>query len=387
MDSRENLRRDEGLRAPEIANPQKFDTTIVFGQGPIKEVKLASELSDPEIEIWERFKSHPASIEEPDFYILPKDPGPLKRREMQHMGRFALKRLGRFNALAAGYALLVGQTNELIFSGGRTTTVALRKKFEKQFKESDPLSPTLSDEELARRVDQYIKYMARWPSEAELMADIVRRRYGRQYREKYGKGIEEALRIEDEATNTIENIVLIINKHPEVLGKRVGLLTSNHHVDRARILANTFDIESTGKDRIKAQDLLERRARARKRNKYSTLLEANLPEISRFTEGETRLMRGLSEPQFLEYWIGYVGKIENPSVLQHVLKKFQSEGWKNAMRVAFQKIGLDFDKFNETDLIKLSEEDPELYDEFRSKLVEFTYPKLRLILPGPAIKN
>ncbi len=358
----------EGSSAPEAEvkkNPEneyvpKYGKTLVFGQGPVKLLKIASELLPSEKEIWDKFKANPKDVEEPDFYVINKDPGPEKRKEWQKMGKFALKRLGRLNALAAGYALLEGYTSELIFSGGRTTSSFTKPA-----------------------VDSGIEI----PSEAELMEDIVIRRFGEAYMKKYKKDIRGAIKTEDKATNTLENVVLTRNEYPELSTDSVGLLTSNHQMDRARLIVNIFGMTSAQQDQIKAQELLNKRAIASKKFDYAKMVETEFPEIERFTEGEGRMIKGLTEPELLEYWIGYAGELKDPEVLQDVLKKFQDKKWQDAIKETFKKVDLDFAKVSETDLVKLAQENPVEFENLRSKIAEFTLPGKRKVLQGPAIKR
>ena len=165
---------------------EKFEKLIVFGQGPVKPVLLYEELTPDQNKEWEEFKKDPLHNKEPDFRVIEGDAylssfvdidkrpdlnteektklKELKRQEWQNMGRFALNRWGRENAIAAGLALFLGNTNKVIFSGGQTIPDWAKKSL-----------PT--------------ERLQNWPSEAKLMKDIIVRRFGNLYFQKYRKSI------------------------------------------------------------------------------------------------------------------------------------------------------------------------------------------------------
>jgi hypothetical protein len=173
--------------AQTISQPQsneelfKFDATIVFGQGPVRPILLPHEVSTDQAVSWENFKREPQKYNEPNFWLMQQPrylsqiakidmrtdiDGEAKVRlreekimEWQTLGWFALKQWGRQNALAAGCALYTGLTKEVILSGGRTKS--------KWARENIPASR-----------------LELWPSEAELMADIIIRYYGKLYEKR-----------------------------------------------------------------------------------------------------------------------------------------------------------------------------------------------------------
>src|SRR5581483_815194 len=186
----------------------RFDTIIVFGQGPVKEIKPKNKLTEEERGAWEKFKKNPRGTEDLDFYAV-ESKNPKDLEKYQHLGRFALKRLGRFNALAAGYALVRGQTRELILSGGHTqnkqTREAREPKLIEFYKENGQEKKiedyaNLSQAQKNLMLDDFAAKVVNWPSEAELMKDVIVRRYAEEYKKKFGRDISEVIKLEDRAT-------------------------------------------------------------------------------------------------------------------------------------------------------------------------------------------
>lgn len=346
----------------ETKRKPQFDAIIVFGQGPIRIIKLKSELSSEEEEIWKKFKSNPRRVEEPPFYAFDYTYiTPEERTKLQHTGRFAMRRMGKFNALAAGLALLEEETKELILSGGRT--------IDEKTKNDLGVHSDLKDEDL----DRELKYMARWPSEADLLEDIIVRKYGRHYKLKYGRNIQEAIRKEDHSTNTIENLFLTLDKYPDLWEKKIGLLSSGYHLRRILRIAQFLTLSSREEDEISAQGALEQRAlnvRAVKRG-YVDLLRTQFPELPNLVKKEIRWTRGLQDPQFIDYWLYAAGNVENPQILQRILDRvMKDKKWSPYVKEAFEKVGLDFKFWNRLDFESVARNDPELYDKFRNKLRE-----------------
>ncbi len=390
MDPREaNLVPKESPRSLEVEKPKRFDTIIVFGQGPVKEIKLATELTPQEKSQWDEFTRNPRGELDPDFYAIDRESLTEEQRaKLQRLARFTLKRLGRLNALAAGYALATGQTKEVILSGGHTINKDLREKKKDQFFQEqvtdNPEFVTLSEAEQDRKFEAYLA--DNWPSEAELMKDIIVRRFSDEYRRKYGKkaDIAKAIRLEDEATNTLENFAQTIDKNPDVFEKKIGLLGVNHHLRRILMLANRFTIDAQEADEISSQIELEERARKRAKGAYEKLLQTELPETVKLAKGELRWIRGLEDPQFITYWLGYVGEIKNPATVQRIIKRLSSPEWVQAIRSAFSQVGLDFSEFENEDLVELAKKAPDKFEEFRAKLVELTRPGKRVMPPEEA---
>ncbi len=113
---------DESFQNKEKKLP--FDTVIVFGQGPIKPILLPEQLTPAQYRKLDLYKSDRLKYKEPDFWLMENaanlqqirkidsladfTPAQKKRKkdalinEWQHKGWYALKRMGRQNALACG---------------------------------------------------------------------------------------------------------------------------------------------------------------------------------------------------------------------------------------------------------------------------------------------
>ncbi len=352
---------------PEAIKPQKkFETIIVFGQGPVKPVLLEDELTKNQKEEWENFKKDPLHGNEPNFRTLEKSASlpelnkirnntnlstqekqqliELKRQEWQRLGRLALNRWGRQNALAAGAALCSGITDEIILSGGKTMPDFVK---------------TLPPE----RVNN-------WPSEAGLMKDIIVRRFGNLYQEKYGTSIEQAIKIENSSTNTLENFAYTINNNPDLLAseKPIGLLATDFHIKRVALISRLFSVIETPEGKLSAQNNLKERAA--KHKKYMEILghmadENENQDLLNRISGEKRWTSGLEEPEWLRYWFGYIADVENPTVLQDVMNKLKNPDWVNKAHEAFTLVGLNFDNFRDIDLASLP---PSQYELLKNSL-------------------
>lgn len=385
---------------PEAEPQPRFDTIMVFGQGPVKEIKLLGKLSPQEREQWDKFvqdiRDKKYTEEDLNFYAIDgEDLSPEELQEFQHMGRFALKRLGRLNALAAGYALVTGQTRELILSGGHTQSDAVRSIMEEKYirslkekgeEEEIEKYSNSSDTQKKRVLDDYAAKDGNWPSEAELMKDVIWRRFSPEFRVKYlrehpevkkddpdldtkvKQEFDRVVKTEDEATNTLENFALTIDKNPDVFSKKVGLLSVNHHLRRILLLANRFTIDAAEADEVSSQIQLEKRANQRTKKAYEKLLRTELPETVKFGKDEKKWIAGLEDPQYVLYWLPYIAEIKDPGIVQRIIKRLNNSSWVSAIRDAFAKVNLDFQDLENEDLVELSKRDPKKYEEFRTKL-------------------
>src|SRR3989344_4640109 len=184
----------------EHLGPQKYEAVIVFGEGPVKRVIFSDELTPEQKQQWDESNKNPRAQKELNFRVVDyktrgltpdaKDREEL-RANLEQMGRFSYKRYGELNALAAGLVLYTGKTDRIILSGGRTTP------------------------------EDKIKQGLGFPSEAELMRDLIIKIYGRKmYERDYPENIpavafeeykktklKDCFIIEDSATNTIDNII------------------------------------------------------------------------------------------------------------------------------------------------------------------------------------
>lgn len=351
-------------QAPSETRPKKLvtveaqksvDLLIVLGQGPIKPL-LREEDLDPEMQkTWADFKTDPLHHTEPDFRVVEgaaylselesaADQAQIdaKLAQWQQLGRFGLNRWGRENALSAGYALVSGYTDKLLLSGGKTKPDWAKKK----------LSP---------------KRIENWPSEAQLMADIIRRRFGPMYQELYGKSIDLAMVTEDRSTNTLENFGNSMNSDQgqEILNGKIktGVLAADFHVPRGEDIACLFAPGADLDKGLSAQDVLVKRvAEAKNREVYKQILgwmsDANNPDL-RAREGlEMVFSKALHDPDLLTYWLGYIGIVEDPRVLQATVEQLNSDPLlKSQATDAFKLAGLDYNELAGSDLTQMPQAD------------------------------
>jgi hypothetical protein len=163
---------------PSLRPKEVLDVTIVFGQGPVKQL---SPLTKPEPDFfvierempsdvfdlaqqkyWERLQTIRHDPELSDQERTDK----LKQMllQWQHWGRFSLKSMGKQNAVAAGIALLTGMTKEVILTGGVTLPEWKLEEFRHLFLLENPLpdEPVIAEREKQFRF--FLKYFIRWPS-------------------------------------------------------------------------------------------------------------------------------------------------------------------------------------------------------------------------------
>jgi hypothetical protein len=360
----------------------KFDTTIVFGEGPVRPILLPHEVASDQAVAWENYKRDPQRFKEPNFWIMqqPRYLAQLtkidlmnitdeekavlreaKIMEWQKTGWFGLKQWGRQNALAAGCALYTGLTEKIVLSGGRTKS--------KWTRENIPQS----------RLDA-------WPSEAELMADIIERYYGKLYEKRYQRPIREVITIEDRATNTLENFAYTINKHPELLAenKRVGFLTAKHHLKRVSLLAQIFSIRHADESKLCAQDILCKQEVVSQIDTEEDILEEvrmfqKSQRIKELEQTEAQLIRGLLEPQYLTYWFGYLGDVKNPTVLREAMRRLNEPQWSEVARGVFQQLGLNMHEYTKNDICELASRDPNKYYLLVEGLKKLKRPEYRKV--------
>lgn len=215
------------------------------------------------------------------------------------------------------------------------------------------------------------------------MKDIIVRRFGDLYFKKFGRPIEEAIKIEDRSTNTLENFAYTINNNPYLIDeeKKIGLLGTDFHVRRIAVLANLFSVVETPEGRIPAQQELRKRAQQRVKTRYEEIIKymtdalAN-PDLQKRLAGEERWESGLIKPEYLTYWLGYIGLVESPQVLQRVIACLSNPQWIEAARKVFNSVGLDFDTISVLDLGELP---PKKLNEIREKLSVLKTPEYRIM--------
>jgi len=344
-DSERNL----GSRETSQEIGKSVDLLVVLGQGPVKPLILNSDLDSAMKQKWENFKIDPLHNTEPDFRVLEGKKYLLqleglnesqiqdKMIEWQKLGRFGLNRWGRQNALSAGFALFSGYTDRILLSGGKTI-------------------PSWGKEKLPpQRIDA-------WPSEAELMADIIKRRFGPMYQEKYGRPIDSSIIIEDGSTNTLENFANSLNSDEgkDMLNgmKKTGVLSADFHVPRAEDIAYLFAPGGNFKEGDSAQKILEQRIEGKNRASYKKILnwmtDPSNTDLRARTSMEQVWHGALKDPELLTYWLGYIGIVEDPRVLQSTVRRLNlDKTLKGHATDAFSRVGLDFSSIAAVDLIKM----------------------------------
>jgi hypothetical protein len=357
-----------------------FDYLIVFGEGPVKPVLLYEELTPDQKRQWERYRQDTIHNREPGFSCITQrrmlvelqkiderqdlsleDKSRHKealRLAWQYSGWYALRPWGKQNALAAGYALYKGTAKKVILSGGRTISVWGKK--------------TLP----ATRLEN-------WPSEAELMRDIIRKSYGELYEKKYKRSIDEVMIIENSSTNTLENFAYTINNNPQLLHDEVsvGLLTADHHLKRVSMLADLFSV--TRKEKQSAQRLLSEISEEDNPQVFTDVLsfirEKHADEIEDLTAREERWIKGLNDPQYVTYWLGYIGMVNQSVVVHNAIQRLKDPLWSEPAKEAFKKLGLNFDEFIKEDICNLSKKDPTKYNLLVQGLRKLKSPEHRTL--------
>ncbi|HZE87674.1 MAG TPA: YdcF family protein [Methylomirabilota bacterium] len=354
-----------------------FDTVIVFGQGPIKPILLVEELTYKQQQALALYNQDSLNNPEPDFWLMQQprylsqllkieqdktlsrsEKKSLKEQTVQkwqHIGWFALKRMGRQNGLAAGYALYKGLTKEVIVSGGRTISPSARNYLPKE-------------------------RLNNWPSEAELMAEIIKTYYGDLYQKKFGKHISEVIKIENASTNTLENFVYTINAYPQLLSHtvKIGFISAGHHMRRIRLLAKIFDIPLPEKYELPAQELLKH---ADEIANEEIIDVSNCADVKLQSTREERWIRGLNDPQYITYWLGYIAEVKQQCVLQKTLDRLQDTVWEKAAASACKKVGISLEEFSGENIAQLAKNKPEKYASFVRALQQLKKPEYRTLPP------
>ena len=355
---------DPDCKPATVKPAKKYNTVLVFGEGPLKPVLIDEELSLLQKTLWTL--DHHKSATELDFHVMqnPQHLSQLEkimtdkllsqsekmtlvkelRKKWQWIGWYTVKKWGRHNAMAAGNLLLHGKTEKIILSGGRT--------FPKWHK-------------LA--TDQYNQ----WPSEAEMMADIIIQYYGSLYQKKFGKNIEEVLYIENKSTNTLENFAFTLKAHPHLLLKktRVGLLSAGHHLRRISILAERFSLSKDIYDTQSAQDVIP--------SKDTSMITEE--EKKQCFLHEDLYVKALTKPQYLTYWLGYIPLAESAVVLQNAINMLKTSEWKATAELTFKRISLPFESLLRCNFTTLEKTKPTQYRLFKSKIEKLREPGYRAI--------
>lgn len=192
-------------------------------------------------------------------------------------------------------------------------------------------------------------------SEAELIAKLLREQYNVP---------SEVIKLEGQSTNTLENIVNLLNDYIDIEEKykNIGMLTSNFHLPRVRLLIELFGIPY--KHAFSAEEVV--RYVAREGKEWEKWDQGKLLEIERrldmsqasktpISERDKQAMsgydyyhtkkgmeqenvarRGQKEDvwsrallKMPEYWLSYLGKLNNANRIREILTKQDQEMLKN----------------------------------------------------------
>lgn len=186
------------------------------------------------------------------------------------------------------------------------------------------------------------------------------------YQELYEKSIDTAIITEDQSTNTLENFANSMNSSQgqEILNgmKKAGVLATNFHVPRGENIACLFAPGAELEKGLSAQEVLTRRvAEAKNGDVYKQILgwmsDPTNPDFRARESMEKVWSKGLNDPEFLTYWLGYIGMVEDPRVLQATVQKLNSDATRGQAIEAFGKANLDFNSLSASDLTQLSQEE------------------------------
>ncbi len=340
----------------------RYNAVIVFGQGPLKPILLEEELTAKQRIIWNTHSLNEKS--DPDFHVM-QNPHELSRmhsifnnkeysdaekisyitalrRTWQWTGWYATKKWGRQNALAAGSLLLNNKTDTVILSGGKTIPAWHAKE-----------------------------NIAGWPTEAEMMADIIVQHYGSLYEKKFGSRISDRIFLENKSTNTLENFAYTIKSHPHLLSNKtkVGLLSVGHHLRRISILAERFSLTKEIYETQAAQDIVD-----------TTQVQDVSKDIkNQFYHTEELCIQALVKPQYLTYWLGYIPLADNPVILQNALNMLNAPEWKESAIQTFEKIGMQFMNLLQYNISDIYQRKPSEYNVLKSKIGKLREPGYRAI--------
>lgn len=199
------------------------------------------------------------------------------------------------------------------------------------------------------------------------MADIIKRRFGTMYQELYGKPIDSAIIIEDQSTNTLMNFAHSMDsvQGQEILDGMIkaGVLAANFHVPRSEDIATLFAPGASLEKGVSAQDMLSERVMEKKNGEvYGKILDwmsdPNNKDLRAREGWEKVWSKGLNDPQLLTYWLGYLGMVEDPRILQNTVQKLNlDQARRGQAMLAFNQAGLDFDQLSATDLANLPQDE------------------------------
>lgn len=242
----------ENLEEGETEKLQPFDAVIVLGGG----------LKDPQ---WKSFQEkYPegvnprgVKIEKSEGWMLPFD--------------------AKLRTIAAAQMYIDGLTREIIFTGGPTAK-------QRGIEESEAL-----------KMKDYAKHLLQ--------------RAGIEEGE-----IDKVIVLEDQATNTIENVANVCNIIDQNKEKyqNLAVLTNEYHLDRAKELMGKFKLETEG---VSAEEKLKDRSA-----KYQRVLDRffNSPGYQDRLAGERRWTAGLKD--LPRYWFPQAMAVNDPDRLSEIME-------------------------------------------------------------------
>lgn len=185
-----------------------------------------------------------------------------------------------------------------------------------------------------------------------------------EYLQKFGVP-KSAIKLENSSTNTLENLVNVLNQHVDNGGKykELGILGTNYHLSRIRLLMQLFKIDY--KTAFSAEEVLRYVARENDTWDNPKLLELerrlDMNEAGRVpvsktdskiptyysqkegTEQKNVLIRGQEEDvwsrallEVPEYWLDYLSRIDNMTRVREILAGQDS-------KILQEKFGINLD--------------------------------------------
>ncbi len=179
--------------------------------------------------------------------------------------------------------------------------------------------------------------------------------------------VDEVVHIEDKATNTLENISFVLNKYPQLIESetKIGYLSARHHLGRIKLLTRVFSLSCEEEVQLlSAQELVQQAQTSvvdLEESANHHVDEKNYLDAKMQNDREERWRRGLKEPEYVSYWLGYLGDVKYPVLIQKTLKRLTEEPWSNYTAEALAKVGINFKDYLHTDLCVLAKKQPEKY--------------------------
>lgn len=282
----------------------------------------------------------------------------------------------------------------LIFGQGPVMEKESRKKAGEVAKESGSEDINLWSQTLARAAAELYKRGATreiiimggktggnsYASEADLIAKTLRETY---------QIPENAIKLEATSTNTLENLVNVLNIYFDgnEKYKDIGVLGTNYHLARIRLLMDLFNIQY--KTAFSAEEVVRFAAREGEKWDDKTLLEIehrlDTVEAGKIpteyapgyfpqkegTEKKDVLRRALEEDvwsrallEIPEYWLGYLGRLGNGEKLKQILASQDQNILKEKFGI---DVSLDNDVVIKEKLLKVQRKMPDLEEWIRER--------------------